>query len=603
MKFRKLLSPIIAAYLALIPIKNSNGNMGRYADLIPEGYFENKSELTYRIEGNHKGNPYGYSGNLLYGDKNGAAWFVYDTLNQEIIGDEKDERERYSKLALNFEIERFDDLNPGYPITLRKLSKYYQVELLEHEVTFKIPNFVLEEGSKLEGILVGAVASGGANLSTAAQEKIVEAIISKESAEIMQGFKEKIYSSSEEMDSIEIASKLKQYLEETLEYKIINAGKKLEYAAELFEKNQGINWTPKKAQDCFNAWSEGHITGLAYVKLMNDIENNVDWAYISRKISANLSKGLTGKSLSEIASEFDIAAEFLNEPDMVAAFNNLDKYLNEEMKKFSPIIGRFDVEDLGSPASRFLDSKWPEIPAQNTEAEQTIYDFLDAVKRRDINLLIKDMRFKDTDSLVHGPVFYIGSDMQENEEIMDFFQKIYSCNKTKLSYLRPDRSYEIFYLKPEAEICDDGLNGDLEYRGEIFYLKKENNSWNIKEIVYLSKEGLRARAKQRMSGWVTLFISEYAENGMQTFPRHVLQEPKIIPSFNENPLGVECDIPFYEEAPSKNRCFYSYAIKNGKISPYDDYIMEAAGNLDNDPDLEIMQIGVGSKEIRHLRKD
>ena len=585
----------MAVYLSLLPTKSFPADLGRYSVLLPKEYSGIQGENIYRIKGKDQGKNYEYSGTLVRADKKGSAWFVYDTLNQEVIGDEADEGEEYAALAVNFEIERFDSLNPAYPATLRKLSRYYTIELIEHEVTFKIPNFVLEEGSKLEGMLVGAIASGGANLSAEAQNKMIESIVTKESANIINEFKKKINLSDEEANPLDIALKLKKYLEQTLEYNIVESGKKLELAADIFEKNQDLNWTPKKAIECFNNWIEGHALGLAYVKLMNDIENNVDWNYISRKIASNFTQGLAGKSLSEIASEFDITGEFLNDPDMTKAFNNFNDYLKIEIKKFDSLIGRFNLEDPNSPASQFINSEWPKN-SNNLEARKTLLNYINGWKTLDENLLLS--------ATVGYPALSLPEfSPPENRSALELTSLFYSCHEFDISEVSSQTNNVILYLKEKSSSnnCNDIFKKyGIEYRGELFYLKKINNSWKIVEILNLSKDGLVARARSRLSSLATNAISEYAET--LSWPKPFGPEPGTIPSFEDNILGTPCNLP-YHGLPSENQCYFSYRSKPGKVDASDLYVIEAVGNLDSDPDLEVLQIGVGSKTLKELRRD
>lgn len=598
MKLRgKLLYSVLAAYFALLPVKSTSQSLGRLSKYLPTEYSELQGESTYRVK--YKNN--GYTGTLVTGGEKGAAWFIFDTTNQKVIGDEKNEWEDYSNLALTFEIERFDNWEPNYHNSLKDLSEGLRIALIEYETTYNIPMFFLEKGSRVEGILAGVLQTGGANLPTQIQSEIIKKITSEESEKIKQKiFKDMNITEKELEDSkniVNVTKKIKKYFENTLEYRVTESMKNLEEAANIFERYKGAGWTYESAKVCSENWITGYVIGRAYLRVMDDLEKNVDWKLIAKKISSNFAEGYTGIPAEQIFKFQEIQV----------IFNSLNKYIEEEFKIFNPMIGRYNIENQKNAAYTFLNSSWPEIKApQNTGASQTVLDFLNIIKNKNIGLLIKDRRFRTSDFLIKDLANAIiladpSQDRDSQERVMGLISKIYLCNKTSLVQLPSSNGYEIFYLKPVQKVCDDGFSDDFTYSGEIFYLKNENNSWNIKEIVPLSKQDLRQRALHRLSNLATEAIAQYAETN--SWPEPFSQEPRTIPDLTKNPLGVECNIPFYERFPSKGRCFFSYKITPEKINPNDVYVIEAVGNLDNDPDLEVIQMGVGSKQFKSLRRD
>lgn len=591
MDFKKLIYPLLAFYLSLFSLNLKSAPLGRYASSLPKGYSELQGEKNYRTS--YKNNQ--YTGTLVSGGRNGAAWFVYDIIHQEAIGDEVNERSDYSELAQIFEIGRFDDLNPDYPATLRGLSRDLKIGLAEYEVVYKIPNSILEKGSRLEGILVGIAGTGGQNLSAEVQSKIITEIVKQESADIITDFRKRIIGDRENINPVELAEKLKKYLEQTIEYKIINSSRQLENAANLFETYDN-NWNYRAASTCINDWMEGHTIGIASVHIMDDLINHTDWGIIAKKISSNFANGYTGVPISQIATNLNLKKNFFEDEEVQAIFNRFDEYLSQQARLFSPALGRFRIDDRESPASKFLNSEWPK---KSGGAEQVVLNFVRNMKNlSDINSLSNF--FSNQRNIPYYLPGILYKNLNNPPYVMSSMSRIYSCRNFVLVPLSSNVSNAVIHLKPREIVCDDSVQG-YDYRGEIFYLKNINGTWKITEIVDLSKEGLRERAKNRLSDMVTQAIATYAETN--EWPRPFAPEPRNIPDFNGNNLGVQCNVPLYERRPSSNRCFFSYTMKPGRINIYDHFIIEAVGNLDADSDLEIMQIGVGSKYKKQISRD
>src|SRR3989344_5613194 len=170
---------------------------------------------------------------------NNVGWYIYDTEEQNTIGDEKNEREKYKKYALMATSK--DVINSSSAGDLKEIAKGYRNLLLAYELVYNLPNFALEELSKLEGKLLRAYVTGGKDLAAKEQKKLVKKIIDEQKKEIVDRVKEK----------------------------------KLDDAASLIELEDDPNVGQLKYEEGYKRFLDDFIEGLTAGKVYADAIDNI----------------------------------------------------------------------------------------------------------------------------------------------------------------------------------------------------------------------------------------------------------------------------------------------------------------------------------------
>src|SRR3989344_2196417 len=168
---------------------------------------------------------------------NNVGWYIYDTEEQNTIGDEKNEREEYKKYALMATSK--DVINSSSAGDLKK-------------------------------------------------------IIDEQKKEIAKRVKEKILGDEEEIDVFAVGERLKKYVLESVEFKILEAADKLDDAAFLIELEDEEDVAKLKYEGYkrfLDDFIDGLTTGKVYADAIDNIRKNVNPKALSQKIAKNLAKG------------------------------------------------------------------------------------------------------------------------------------------------------------------------------------------------------------------------------------------------------------------------------------------------------------------------
>ena len=320
------------------------------------------------------------------------GWLVYDTKNQEIIGDEEDELNDYKKYATMAEAkEVMSSLNPE---DIRNLASSYKKLLVAYEGVYNVPNFVLEEGSKLEGKLVKSYFTGGKDLPADAQKRIVKNLIEEEKKEIIERFYRSIFGDEEIVNPIQAAEKAANYFINTVEYRMLSASSKLDKSAEILEKSKKGDLSYEEYEEFLNNFIEGNSTARAYSNAIGRIKEGVDWKTLTQKIAKNLADGLGVKDNIEKVSmhtnqllDIDLAGPLFGNKNFMDVFNNIgEEYLKERAKWFGMTEKRYSL-DKGSVSRQIINdlliaTEMPVVVAKKEESKK-LYETNREIKLED----------------------------------------------------------------------------------------------------------------------------------------------------------------------------------------------------------------------------
>jgi len=281
---------------------------------------------------------------------NNVGWYIYDTEEQNTIGDEKNEREKYKKYALMATSK--DVINSSSAGDLKEIAKGYRNLLLAYELVYNLPNFALEELSKLEGKLLRAYVTGGKDLAAKEQKKLVKKIIDEQKKEIVDRVKEKILGDEEEIDIFAVGERLKKYVLESVEFKILEAADKLDDAASLIELEDDPNVGQLKYEEGYKRFLDDFIEGLTagkvYADAIDNIRKNVNPKALSQKIAKNLAKGAYVDDYVVKFSkliDFPIDKIVFGGKDFMDVFNNLGQEYIKERARFKHIEEKYNLSE------------------------------------------------------------------------------------------------------------------------------------------------------------------------------------------------------------------------------------------------------------------
>src|SRR3989344_3786853 len=276
---------------------------------------------------------------------NNVGWYIYDTEEQNTIGDEKNEREEYKKYALMATSK--DVINSSSAGDLKEIAKEYRNLLLAYELVYNLPNLVLEQLSQIEGKLLRAYATGGKDLAAKEQKKLVKKIIDEQKKEIAKRVKEKILGDEEEIDIFAVGERLKKYVLESVEFKILEAADKLDDAAFLIELEDEEDVAKLKYEGYkrfLDDFIDGLTTGKVYADAIDNIRKNVNPKALSQKIAKNLAKGAYVVKFSKLI-DFPIDKVVFGDKDFMDVFNNLGQEYIKERNRFKHIEGKYNLSD------------------------------------------------------------------------------------------------------------------------------------------------------------------------------------------------------------------------------------------------------------------
>lgn len=320
-----------------------------------------------------------------------VGWLIYDTRNKEVIGDEKDELNEYKRYAAMAESKNI--MNSLKPEDVNEMASLYRRGLAGYEIAYKIPNFVLEKGSNLEGKLLKHYFTGGKDLDDEKQKELVKKLINEEKKEIIDNFYKNIFGDKEEINPIEAVGKVRDYLTKTIEWRMTEASLKLNRSAEILEKSKNKDLSYNEYKEFLDNFIEGNSTGRAYLNAIDRIQNNVNWKTLTQKIVKNLSEGLEIKDDIEKVSmhtndllDIDLAGIVFGDGDFMDVFDDVEKeYIKEREKWFKNVEGRYSLEknsvsmniisDLGKEKSiskkeNILEKEKPAIKEKKSKREK-----------------------------------------------------------------------------------------------------------------------------------------------------------------------------------------------------------------------------------------
>src|SRR3989344_4134057 len=324
---------------------------------------------------------------------NNVGWYIYDTEEQNTIGDEKNEREKYKKYALMATSK--DVINSSSAGDLKEIAKEYRNLLLAYELVYNLPNLVLEQLSQIEGKLLRAYATGGKDLAAKEQKKLVKKIIDEQKKEIAKRVKEKILGDEEEIDVFAVGERLKKYVLESVEFKILEAADKLDDAAFLIELEDEEDVAKLKYEGYkrfLDDFIDGLTTGKVYADAIDNIRKNVNPKALSQKIAKNLAKGAYVDDYVVKFSkliDFPIDKVVFGDKDFMDVFNNLGQEYIKERNRFKHIEGKYNLSD-GSVSLMVLNDlmkmeKKPKKPNYNLNKIKK--NICDELKKEDIDAL------------------------------------------------------------------------------------------------------------------------------------------------------------------------------------------------------------------------
>ena len=281
---------------------------------------------------------------------NSVGWYIYDTEKQNTIGDEKNEREEYKKYALMATSK--DVINSSSPENLKEIAKGFRNLLLAYELVYNLPNLALEELSKLEGKLLRAYVTGGKDLAAKEQKKLIKKIVDEHKKEIVDRVKEKILGDEENIDIFAVGERLKKYVLESVEFKILEAADKLDDAASLIELDDNLDVGQLKYEEGYKRFLDDFIDGLTagkvYADAIDNIRKNVNPKALSQKIAKNLAKGAYVDDYVVKFSkliDFPIDKIVFGGKDFMDVFNNLGQEYIKERNRFKHIEEKYNLSE------------------------------------------------------------------------------------------------------------------------------------------------------------------------------------------------------------------------------------------------------------------
>jgi len=334
MKLKKLIPYLLSAAL-------SNNIYGTY---------QPAENIKYQITSNN----IIYSAQVYRDDnnQNKKTWRI--TSENEVIGDEHHEKDLFQQLAYTAAIARHTHLSPNLGNQLYQQQRNLEKLIRIYNATV-FAGKAIDYSSQAEGMLLPLIATGSIGSKSVTQIDNIKGIAQKVAMRYVTSLAADIYINDPKVTEAELAVQLKKSAKDKALSQIDLAARKIKKARDVLSRNNST-WNSREANEFYTNWKSGLVYGLAYAKILSEIEH-VNWDNLSKRISINFLQGigipkgvltkipgvhryLTKVGLKNI--EDSLSKEILKSNEIFSPlesfFNNVQLPLNEFPKKKGDIL-------------------------------------------------------------------------------------------------------------------------------------------------------------------------------------------------------------------------------------------------------------------------
>ncbi|MFA5175853.1 MAG: hypothetical protein WC413_01150 [Candidatus Nanoarchaeia archaeon] len=300
------------------------------------------------IENNHK-----YSGRRV-ANRQVGGWYIVDITNKnnpDIIGDEKNEKGLYERMAFKFTMKKY---MPEYSKIISDTNNVFK-KVLKIELGTEALRFTYNRLVEIEGSLSASIATGGANLAIEPQKYIVRITISNSIDDINKTLNDTLISRYSEIEkkikSIENVKDLEKILLEEIDKSVHTRLAKVIYQLNVAEElAKKPNRTFKEDKIMFENINEGFSSGFGIMAYYNEINKDNSMENLSKTI---ITRGLNGAGIPITAViKDDRILELLKEDDHYQSAVKKSELKTKEIEKM--LYKNFNNEWEGQSVDRFL---------------------------------------------------------------------------------------------------------------------------------------------------------------------------------------------------------------------------------------------------------